>query len=425
MGVLKAETFAQLPAAQASSSVPPVTDVIRAAIPDRLPPYRETPRQRGRVALIVLFALIAIFGLLAGIGISFSAGNAIGATLTMFYAFIPLPFLWLSYWWLDRYEPEPRRYMYAAFIWGGVVAVGLALTLQTLIQSAFGLDDTTMATLVAPATEEPAKCLFLLLTFVRMRHVIDGFIDGLVYAGLVGIGFAFIENIGYYAGSYLGSADMKVAGAAGLTGTFIVRGIFSPFAHPGFTSAFGIGLGLAVSTLARRNIVLRVFVVLVGFAISMSLHALWNGSLAVGGGRAFALTYLALFVALLVLVIFAVVVRRRQVRTLESSLAAIASRGWIHPDEIPYLSRFSHRKAARRYARDHYGKVASKVVRRYQRLATEVAFLHYGVMRGRRIPRGVDRTYALLDAMYGLRPFLRLPPALSPVRPGPAAGAVH
>ena len=132
-----------------------------------------------------------------------------------------------------------------------------------------------------------------------MRRVIDGFIDGLVYAGLVGIGFAFIEIIGYYSSSYLGSADMKVAGAAGVTATFVMRGIFSPFAHPGFTSAFGIGLGLAVSTLARRNIVLRAFVVLVGFATSMSLHALWNGSLAFGGGQAFLLTYVVLFVALL------------------------------------------------------------------------------------------------------------------------------
>jgi len=338
----------------------------------------------------------------------------------MFYAFFPLPLLWLSYWWLDRYEPEPRRYKYAAFIWGGVVSVSLALALQTTIQGIFKLDDGTMASVVAPATEEPAKCLFLLLTFARMRHVIDGFIDGLVYAGLVGIGFAFMENVGYYASSFLGSADMKVAGAAGVTATFVMRGIFSPFAHPGFTSAFGIALGLVVSTLAGRSIILRGFVLLVGFAVSMSLHALWNGSLAFGGGRGFALTYLVLFTALVIVAIFAIVVRNRQVQTLEESLRAIASRGWIHPDEIPYLSRFSHRKAARRYALDHYGRVAGKVVRRYQKLATEVAFLHHGVVSGRHVPRGVDRTYALLDAMYALRPILRLPPALSPVSVHPS-----
>ena len=186
------------------------TAPVRADLPARLPRYKDTPRQRGRVPLIVLVILTAIAGLLGGIGISFSAGNPYGAGLSMFYAFIPLPALWLAYWWLDRYEPEPPRYKYAAFVWGGVVAVAIALSLQLAIQKTFHLSDETMASFVAPVTEEPAKCMFLLLTFVRMRRVIDGFIDGLVYAGLVGIGFSFVENIGYYAASYLGSADMKL-----------------------------------------------------------------------------------------------------------------------------------------------------------------------------------------------------------------------
>jgi RsiW-degrading membrane proteinase PrsW (M82 family) len=386
-----------------------------------MPKYRDTPRQRGRVALIVLVILTALVGVLGGIGISFSAGNPFGAGLSIFYAFFPLPALWLAYWWLDRYEPEPPRYKYAAFVWGGVVAVAIALTLQLTIQKTFGLSDETMATLVAPATEEPAKCAFLLLTFVRMRRVIDGFIDGLVYAGLVGIGFALVENIGYYAASYLGSADMKVAGAAGATMTFVVRGIFSPLAHPGFTSAFGISLGLAVSRFAHRGRFFKAVIALLGLAVSMSLHALWNSSLALGAGKGFVLTYLGLGVALMSVAVFAIVVRVRQVRTLESSLRAISSRGWIHPDEIPFLSRFSYRKAARRFARQYYGPVAGRLVKRYQSLATEVAFLHHGVVSGRHIPMGVERTYALLDAMYALRPLLRFPPALVPTMP-PAHG---
>ena len=399
------------------------TAPVRAELPRRLPRYKDTPRQRGRATLILLVTLTAFAGLLGGIGISFSAGNSFGAGLSMFYAFIPLPALWLAYWWLDRYEPEPPRYKYAAFIWGGVVAVAIALSLQIAIQETFGLSDETMASVVAPATEEPAKCLFLLLTFVRMRRVIDGFIDGLVYAGLVGIGFAFVENIGYYAASYLGSADLKLAGAAGATTTFVMRGIFSPLAHPGFTSAFGIALGLAVGPFARRSFPFRVVVVILGFCVSMGLHALWNSSLAFGGGEGFVLTYLALTVALLCLAVFAIVVRLRQVRTLERSLQGISSRGWIHPDEIPFLSRFTYRKAARRFARQHYGRVAGKLVRRYQRLATEVAFLHHAVVSGRNVPKGVERTYALLDTMYALRPYLRFPPALAPVPSSPHSGA--
>lgn len=373
----------------------------------------------------MLVALTAIFGVLGGLGISLSAGNSFGAGLSMFYALIPIPGLWFAYWWLDRYEPEPRRYKVAAFVWGGVVAVAIALVLQIVIQEAFNLDDATMAAVVAPATEEPAKCAFLLLTFLRMRRVIDGFLDGLVYSGLVGFGFAFIENIGYYSASYLGSADEQLAGAAGATTTFIVRGIFSPMAHPGFTAAFGIAVAVAVTTGVRRSKTLQALVLLAGLAASIGLHALWNASLAIGGGQAFVLVYLALTVGLIILTIFAIVVRVRQVRTLERSLGGIASRGWIHPDEIPYLSRFNFRKAARRYAQQHYGRAARKVVRRYQQLATEVAFLHHAVVTGRHVPGGVERTYALLDEMYALRPHLRLPPALPRPDAAPATPVVH
>jgi protease PrsW len=110
--------------------------------------------------------------------------------------------------------------------------------------------------------------------------------------------------------------------------------------------------------------------------------------------------------------VIAIIARSRQVRTLERSLSYVAERGWIHPAEIPYLSRFGYRKAARRYAREHHGKSAATVVRRYQRHATEMAFLHDALMSGRSIPHGVERTYGLLDAMYALRPLLHFPPAL-------------
>ena len=388
-----------------------VTEATAAAIPAALPKYTEAIRQRGRTALIVIFVVVAIAGVLGAAWIAWrgSDGDAAGSTLSIGYALIPLPLLWLVYWWLDRYEPEPRRYKFAAFVWGGVVAVAIALTLELSIQEIWDLSDKQMASFIAPIVEEPAKCLFLILTFTRARRVIDGYLDGLIYAGIVGIGFAFVENIGYYASSYLGSPDIQVAGAEGATATFVVRGLFSPFAHPLFTSAFGIAVGLAA---ARRSKTMKVLICTLGLVVSAGLHGLWNGSLSYGGGAGFVLAYLALGAVLVGLAVLAIVVRSRQVRILERSLSYVAQRGWIHPAEIPYLSRFGYRKAARRYARSHGGKVAAQVVKRYQGLATEMAFLHDALMSGRQIPRGVERTYALLDAMYELRPMLRFPPAL-------------
>ena len=383
--------------------------MVAPAVPRKLPKYKDPERQRGRGLLNALVGLTAIAGIVGGVLISMNAGKTEGAGLSAIYAFIPLPLLWWAYWWLDRYEPEPRRYKVAAFVWGAVVAVAIALSLQVFIQRTWNVSDQTMASFVAPFTEEPAKCLFLLLTFLRARRVIDGFTDGIIYAGIVGLGFAFVENIGYYAAAYLGSPDIKIAGAEGVTTTFIVRGIFSPFAHPLFTSAFGIAIGLAV---ARKTKVAKWILGIIGLAVSIGLHGVWNGSLSYGGGLGFLLSYLALGVVLLVLATLVIIARGRQVNVLERSLHYVSERGWIHPDEIPYLSRFSYRKAARRYAAQHFGKAASVAVKRYQRLATDMAFLHDAVMTGRTKPNGIDRTYAMLDAMYELRPHLRFPPAL-------------
>ena len=370
---------------------------------------REPFRQRGRKALLVAFIIIAVGGIVGGVVLSLGAGDPAGAGLSFTFALIPLPLLWLSYWWLDRYEPEPRRYKFAAFVWGGVIAVAIALSLQIWIQNAFDVSDDTMASVVAPLTEEPAKCLFLLLTFLRARRVVDGFLDGLIFAGLVGIGFAFVENIGYYAASYLGSPDIKLAGAAGVTTTFIVRGVFSPFAHPLFTSAFGIAIGLAVT---RKSKLAKVAITVFGLVLSIGLHVMWNASLSIGGGAGFFLVYVALGAVLLFVAVIAIIARSKQIRILEQSLSYVAQRGWIHPAEIPYLSRFTYRKAARRFAREHHGTAARKTVKRYQQLATEMAFLHHAMMSGRSKPHGVERTYALLDQMYALRPDLRFPPAL-------------
>ena len=67
---------------------------------------------------------------------------------------------------------------------------------------------------------------------------------------MVGIGFAFTENILYLTSAYMGD-DGQAGGLGGAVGLFVVRCIFSPFAHPFFTSFTGIGVGIAVSARSR------------------------------------------------------------------------------------------------------------------------------------------------------------------------------
>ena len=56
---------------------------------------------------------------------------------------------------------------------------------------------TTGAVWLAPVTEETLKGLGVLLIYLFRRREFDGIIDGIVYAGLIGAGFAFSENILY------------------------------------------------------------------------------------------------------------------------------------------------------------------------------------------------------------------------------------
>ena len=183
-------------------------------------------------------------------------------------AIIPLLVIVPTFLWLDRYEAEPVRYIVFAFLWGALVAVVGAFFLNTfglklLVEARWTDPLETGAVYLAPITEETLKGLGILLIYLLRRREFDGIIDGIVYAGLIGAGFAFSENI-----LYLGQAYNEY-GSEGLTSTFLVRGLMGPFGHPLFTALTGIGIGIAVT--ARRPAV-RVVAILTGWFCAMLLH---------------------------------------------------------------------------------------------------------------------------------------------------------
>jgi RsiW-degrading membrane proteinase PrsW (M82 family) len=174
------------------------------------------------------------------------------------------PLLW-CFLWLDRYEPEPRHLLAMALGWGAFVATSGALILQLIDQGVFAPSELIAASVVAPVTEEAAKGAFILLLFWFRRHELDGVLDGIVYAGMIGIGFAFSENILYLSSAYVGDEDLAGGFGSAVT-VFVLRGIFSPFAHPFFTAFTGIGIGLAVTT---RRSEIRILAPLVGFGLAV------------------------------------------------------------------------------------------------------------------------------------------------------------
>ena len=366
-----------------------------------------TRRHVGNAVFTVVIASAMLAGA-AVMALVLMASDAPGALIVgTLLAALPVGPLVAVYLWLDRYEPEPRSLILAALGWGALVATAGALLLQTLDQFAFGRPESLTAATVAPVTEEAMKGVFVLLLVLARRHVIDGVLDGIVYAGLVGIGFAFTENILYLASAYMGGDEIGPGGIGAATGTFVIRGIFSPFAHPFFTAATGICIGFAVVT---RSSFWRVAAPLLGYAVAVSAHALWNGAAYVGGGQFFAVAYLFLMVpAFLMFAGFAIWARQREGQMLVRALNDAADRGFISPYEVPWLARISGRRAARAHARAVGGEPALRAMRDYQQAAIQLGFLHGRFLRGTAPADAVPRGQALVERLAALRPYVAFP----------------
>jgi protease PrsW len=147
-----------------------------------------------------------------------------------------------------------------------------------------------------------------------------------------------------------------------------------------------------------------VLYVLVGYALAVVLHALWNSSATLGGDGAFLGVYLFVMVPLFLAMIGLVAwQRRREQRTVADQLPAFAMAGWIAPSEVALLSTLAGRSRWRRAVRQRSGKGAAKAVSEYQTAVTDLAFLRARMGRGAVGPQAWEWHNERLSALAAAR----------------------
>ncbi len=306
------------------------------------------PRRRAPVFELVVTVIGAGAIALSILGYLGLAGASTVGHVAL-YALLPLVIVLAVLGRVDRWEPEPAWTKTAAFVWGA----GLAILFASAVNSAFlfsaeaatGDADSAMlatAVAVAPIVEESAKGVGVLLIVLVRRETIHSVLDGAVYAGFVGAGFAFIENMQYF-------IQASQESATALTVTLVLRGVFSPFVHPMATSFTGMVLAWAV--VRARRAPGRIVVPVLGWIAAVATHALWNLLSSLEAGTWF-LAYLLIevpfFIAWLALLL---ALSRREAAAIRLGLEAYARTGWVLPSEIDLVTSEAARKAARAWAR--------------------------------------------------------------------------
>jgi RsiW-degrading membrane proteinase PrsW (M82 family) len=339
------------------------------------------PRSAFRWAAWILATLLALLlGLLALLLIGIGTGP-VGLLTGIVVAVLPVPVYVTLVLWIDRYESEPLWMLATAFFWGALVAACFSLIVNSLgaalVTEAFDEDAATFFGLVisAPLVEETAKAFALFVLFFWKRDEFDGVIDGIVYAAMVGLGFAMTENVKYYGEAF-------VEGNA--AGVFIVRGLFSPFSHPLFTSMTGMGLGLARQS---RNRAVKVAAPLAGLALAILLHSSWNATAYFGekleSGVVIVLTYILVMIPIFAGLLAAVALAlRHEGQILRTHLWCDLERGDISREEYARLCSLRSRFSASFEALTKGGVAHWRARRQLHDAASELAFHRSRVSRG-------------------------------------------
>jgi RsiW-degrading membrane proteinase PrsW (M82 family) len=195
--------------------------------------------------------------------------------VSLFFGFVPMFIFAAFVYWLDRYEKEPKILLGAAFFWGVVIAAGGAFIINTafgmgiyMFTGSEGAAEIGTTSIVAPIVEEFLKGLAVAIVFFIFYKEFDSILDGIIYGGIVALGFAATENTLYiYRNGYLED------GWGGLFLLVFIRVIIVGWQHPFYTAFTGIGFAVSRT---NKNVLIKFIAPLIGFGAAVTTHAFHN-----------------------------------------------------------------------------------------------------------------------------------------------------
>ena len=264
---------------------------------------------------------------------------------------IPMSAYLFLIWKMDRYEPEPLKFVLYHFIWGAFGAVLLSVIGSKLLSIPLELMiiETTKLSflqtiLIAPFVEELTKGAFLFRTVNDKRF--DNLTDGLVYGGAIGLGFGMTENFLYFI-AYGTTLESWIS-------IVIIRSGFSAVMHCMAIASFGAMLAISKFSTGIKKRLLPYF----GLGIAMFIHFIWNFSVSFSNTYLLGLLFILIILSTFIIVFSYSLNNERKI--ISSELV----------DEVPP----KHILILSSKLRDKKGWIAEPIRKKYIKNATKLAF---------------------------------------------------
>ncbi|GAB4547055.1 MAG: PrsW family intramembrane metalloprotease [Anaerolineae bacterium] len=288
----------------------------------------------------------------------------VGGVSTALYA-------WLV-WWLDHYEKEPWYLLALAFLWGALPAIVISLLVEVALDlpiSVMGQGlayDVASSSLLAPLIEEITKGLFVFGVVIFVRREMDSVLDGIVYGAMVGLGFAFTENILYFVGG------LQEGGWQAWMMLVMLRAIIFGLNHAFFTSLTGGALGYARLSL---NPTTQTLLPVLGLSAAVVFHGIHNLGATLNSVTCFAIiiSLLSDWGGIIMVAVAIVLAWRQEKRWIETHLRSEV--GTTFPHEVFELAVSYRKRLSVQFQALLRGDFkAWRLSRRLAQTATDLAF---------------------------------------------------